>query len=521
MLQTRLVADEANTASGIRVSHDLLIVAATALIAVLGYFFTEKIPIANGLGWDGKIYGELAKGALFQTDENPLDRYTIRRVLPSAMVCCGLKLCRLSLNDENVIHGFGLLNILCVTSVGWCWVRIAKLMAIGSRGKWLGFCALILNFAVVKHTSYYPVLTDMPAFAIGCGMLYLYMLRRFWSLLILTIIGAFVWPTMMFQGTLLLLFPRESRSAEETIRPTSSQSSPFGLNFWFAGLATYYLLFAIYWSVGHANLPICGYIDPAKQLLPLSMGIVAVYIFFVLYRMIDVVRCAEAIRTLLTRDCPRLIAVCLMIAAVKFAYSYLAPLSGHNDGKLYLLRLFIKAVYKPGIFLVGHAVYFGPIVPLIVLLWTSVSREIQKTGVGISLAVTLALLLSLDGESRHLDHAFPLVVPFAIRVIERLNWDLRRTLSFVTLSAFASKFWWTINQPDFETGFSLLEFPLQSYAMNYGVFMNTQTYLIQGLFAIAITGLLATFVSGSGLIQGRRSHQKIEPSRDQMTPIAA
>ncbi len=521
MLQPRLVVEEANAAPGIRLPHDLLIVAATALIAVVGYFCAEKIPIANGLGWDGQVYGELAKGALFQTDEIPLDLYTIRRVLPSAIVYCGLKLCGLSMSDENVIHGFGLLNILCITSVGACWVRIATLMSIGSRGKWLGFCALILNFAVVKHTSYYPVLTDIPAFAIGCWMLYLYMLRRFWSLLVLTVIGAFVWPTMMFQGTLLLLFPRESLSAEEPIRPTASQRHPFGWNFWVAGLSTYYVLLAIHWSVGHANLPICGYIDPAKQLLPLSLVIVAVYIFFVLYRMIDVVRCAESIRTLLTRDWPRLIAVCLMIVAVKFAYSYLAPLPGHNDGRLYLLRLFIKAVYKPGIFLVGHAVYFGPIVPLIVLLWTSVSREIQKAGVGISLAVTLALLLSLDGESRHLDHAFPLIVPFAIRVIERLNWDLRRTLSFVALSAFASKFWWTINQPDFETSLSLLEFPLQGYAMNYGVFMNTQTYLIQGLFALAITGVLATFVSGSGLIQRRWSRQKIEPARDQTKPIAA
>jgi hypothetical protein len=91
----------------------------------------------------------------------------------------------------------------------------------------------------------------------------------------------------------------------------------------------------------------------------------------------------------------------------------------------------------------------------------------------------------------------------------------------VALSAFASKFWWTINQPDFENSLSLLEFPLQGYAMNYGVFMNTQTYLIQGLFALAITGVLATFVSGSGLIQGRWSRQKIEPARDQTKPIAA
>lgn len=521
MLQSRRVADDANEASDRHVAHDLLIVAAAALIAVVGYLCAEKIPIANGLGWDGKIYGDLAKGALFQTDESPLDRYTIRRVLPSAIVCSGLKLCGLTLSDENVIHGFGLLNILCVTSVAWCWVRIAALMAIGPRGRWLGFCALILNFAVVKHTSYYPVLTDIPAFAIGGWMLYLYLLRRFWSLLILTIIGAFVWPTMLIQGTLLLLFPRESLPAEAMNRQRVSQPGRYGINYWFAGLATYYLLFAIYWSVGHANLPICGCIDPAKQLLPLSMSIVAVYIFFVLYRMVDVVRCAEAIRTLFTRDWSRLVAVCLMIAAVNFAYAYFAPLPGHHNGKLYLLRLFIKAVYKPGIFLVGHAVYFGPIVPLIMLMWTSVSREIQKAGVGISLAITLALLLSLDGESRHLDHAFPLIVPFAIRVIERLNWDRRRTLVFVALSAFASKFWWTINQPNLETSLSLLEFPLQRYAMNYGVFMNTQTYLIQGLIALAITGLLAIFSSGSGLLQSSRSRPKHEPSQDQMTPFAA
>ena len=501
MLQITIPNDNPSTLSNqtitVRISHDLLIVIASFMIAVVGYFFTEKIPIGNGLGWDGQVYGALAKGEFLNPGESPLDRYRIQRILPSIIVFTGLKLFRMALTDQHILASFGLLNIFCITSVGWCWIKTATLMSISSRGKWLGFCALILNFAVAKHTSYYPVLTDIPAYAIGCWMLYFYMSRSYWSLFLITGLGAFVWPLLMFQGSLLLLFPRPVSPTKDSCQSATVRFPRSGLNVCFAGLVTFYLLVAIHWSVGHAHLPICGCITPSTTVFPLSIEIVAVYVFFILMRMIDVAQCVEALVGLLVRDWRRLVALILMIGTIRVIYATWAPLTGNSGAKQYLLFLFIKSVYKPGVFLLGHAVYFGPIIPLVVLLWTRVSREIQQTGIGISLAMTMGLLLSLDGESRHLNHAFPLIVPFAILAIERLKWNMRHTMTFVGFSAFASKFWMTINSPGFESGSNMLEFPMQGYTMNYGVLMNNQTYVIQGTIALAMTLFLFQFIRSS------------------------
>jgi hypothetical protein len=475
----------------ILVSHDFWVVFLTALIALLGVCFAEKIPVNNGLGWDGLVYGKLAQEGLGQFTENPLDAYTVRRVLPSIVVHAGLQLGRFSLSDANVIVGFGLLNIFCLTGIAWYWTKIAGLLGIGSRGKWIGFCALILNFAVVKHTSYYPVLTDVPAYAIGCGMLYCYLKRSEKGLFLLTALGAFVWPLLLLQGALLLAFPRSGvgfDEAPEERQPSHHQSRHS--NYWIAALLTYYALLTINWSIDHANLPIPGYIDPVRSVLPLSFIVVAVYLFFGLLRLVDLHQMVAETRILVVRDWRRLLTIVALLATVQIVYSLMATIPGQSNGLLYLLRLAIKSVYRPGIFLVGHAVYFGPIVLMIMLLWSEIAETVKRVGFGLSVVVLLSLGQGLDGESRHLIHAFPLIVPFAVLAIERLNWSRGRCLVFALLSAFASKFWFVINSANMETQTNLLEFPLQAYAMNYGVFMNTQTYLIQGFVTAASAALL-------------------------------
>ena len=129
----------------LRVKHDHVIVCSAFFAVLLSFYFGERISIGNGLGWDGQFYGALAKNWSNEIAAKPLDQYTIRRVLPSAVIHVFLRLGRFPLSDENVIRGFGLLNILCVTGAAWYWVRIASHLAIGPRGKWLGFCALFLK----------------------------------------------------------------------------------------------------------------------------------------------------------------------------------------------------------------------------------------------------------------------------------------------------------------------------------------------------------------------------------------
>ena len=202
-----------------------VIVGATALIVLLGLLIGEKIPINNGLGWDGLIYGTIAKEWPFDLVDFPLDQYALRRILPSFVVHYSLRIAGVSLNDTHVIYGFGLLNVCCLTCVAWLWVRIAQVIEIGRRGRWLGFCGFILNFAVLKHTSYYPVLTDIPAYAIGCAMLLSYLQRSAVGLCLLTAAGAFVWAPLLPQGLILLLFPRGQADENGSSKSETGQQS--------------------------------------------------------------------------------------------------------------------------------------------------------------------------------------------------------------------------------------------------------------------------------------------------------
>jgi hypothetical protein len=465
--------------------HDRCILGATALIALAGLLIGEKIPINDGLGWDGLIYGTIAKGGPFNLGDFLLDQYALRRILPSLVVHYSLRAAGISLNDTHVVYGFGLLNVACLSCIAWLWVRIARLLGIGVRGRWLGFCGLILNFAVLKNTTYYPVLTDIPAYAIGCGMLLAYLRGSVAGLCLLTAAGAFVWAPLLPQGLVLLLFPREQADDIGACKCEAGQRTDLR-NYLIAGFATYYALLAIGWSLSHANLPVYGFIDPLKSALPLSLAVVAAYLFFAILRLVDFRQAVRAIETLFLRDWRRLLIVAGGVVVLRFAYGYLAPDQGRLSGQLYLLILGVKSVNKPGVFLVGHAVYFGPIILMAIILWSGIGDSIRRVGFGLSLAVLLSLVQGLDGESRHLIHAFPLIVPFVVQKVERQNWTRWQYVVFGTISLIASKVWLTINSAGMESNANLLEFPWQRYAMNYGVFMTNATYLIQGAIAVVL-----------------------------------
>jgi len=75
--------------------------------------------------------------------------------------------------------------IILLTLLAYVWCLIARELDIGMRGKWLGFVALFVNFAVLKQAGYYPVLTDVPAYALGALTLLFYLKRSTIGLAIL------------------------------------------------------------------------------------------------------------------------------------------------------------------------------------------------------------------------------------------------------------------------------------------------------------------------------------------------
>src|SRR5262249_45416437 len=147
---------------------------------------------------------------------------------------------------------------------------------------------LFVNFAVLKWVPYYPVLTDVYALTLGLLMLYCYLADRALALGVLTALGAFTWPPLIYQGSLLLLFPRD-HGTEKALSPPR-----LGLNTLLAGAAALlvfgFLLCLLLTgdSVWRSILVdamrrfVAGVVQPLSLLAVVSAGWVAAYLFFAL-----------------------------------------------------------------------------------------------------------------------------------------------------------------------------------------------------------------------------------------------
>jgi hypothetical protein len=479
-----LVAQLRTRGRSLAVSNRLL-VATAFLMAFLGYHCSEKIQVMGGYGWDGSIYGALAEDFYTQVFTRGLSDYRVQRILPSAVVHYSLRLLRLPRTQANVIAAFGLLNVALVTLAAGCWCRLADHEKISSRGKWLGFVGLFVNFALWKWTAYYPVLTDMWAFVIGLLMLYCYLTDRLWRLGALTFLGAFIWPTLLYHGLLLVMFPRR-RDADAVGGP-----APWCLNQCLAG-AVAVTVCVLLFRLLRSYQPWMAGANTLLDYQPLSLGTLAalacvgLFLFFgmaALWNHSSLFRPLYWLKSL--RPLPLLVGIAILVGSKALA----AALAGFPDPvRTYnvLVQTGWLAVKKPFLFGIAHVVYFGPIVLLALLRWRAVCCGLHGCGLGLTLCVSATLLLGLHCESRFVLPCFPIVVFGVVKAMEDVRWRALHYGVFVVLALFFSKCWLQIGGlPDSSHPG---EFPAQLFFMNLGPWMSGQMFLIQGA-AVGLAGI--------------------------------
>jgi hypothetical protein len=136
------------------------------------------------------------------------------------------------------------------------------------------------------------------------------------------------------------------------------------------------------------------------------------------------------------------------------------------------------AVTKPGVFLVTHVAYYGPFFLLAIFLWRPVCRLIHQQGVGLTFAVLLAFLLSLNSQSRYWINVFVMVIPFIVKATDDLNWRPAQYGLVVGLCLLFSKFWLPMNGGPYTD--RQFEFPDQLMFMTHGPWISHSMYAVQG-----------------------------------------
>ena len=188
------------------------------IIATLGIssiFWGEKIPINGGFGWDGQIYGTVAQ----QMDVHALDTYYFHRILPSTIVHYALILLRQPLDNHTIILAFSLLNLAMLLLSCVLYRFIAKELLLGNAGFWFGFAAIFVNYPCAKVFWYYPVQTDTTALALSLALLLFYLKKQPFLVFSVALLGAFTFPTLIYAGTFLLVFPPQAIAERETAMP--------------------------------------------------------------------------------------------------------------------------------------------------------------------------------------------------------------------------------------------------------------------------------------------------------------
>jgi len=460
------------------------------VLSVVLTLYSESIQVNDGLGFDGVFYAGIAKN-FGDFPRLNIGREYVGRVLPSAIVYYSLRITNLPLTDRNIIFGFDFYKILMLSICALVWGLIADKLEIGKKGKWLGFIGLFINHNVLKCYFYYPISTDVTAFLFTFLMLYFYLAEQPVPILIVAMLGAFTWPTLLYQGMLLYVFPRQEIHFEKS--NFLQRNMP-------AVVAVAVYLFAAAYLTDSFNKFLKGTMLAA---VPLSAGIVCIY-YFVCSHLIFGDRYFSSSRKLLrATDLKRVISALVLCAITLFSLSLLSSYNLPSSRSDSLVRFFFKSVVlqslrRPAEFYIAHVIWFGPILLLTFRFFDRVVGGIRRQGWGIVLVFIMYICMSVKPTSRQSMPFFPFVVIFTVFVLNTRNLSYRFLCVFALFEIVMSKVWLLIN-----TNFPVILFNVA------GGFFSNSFYFIYGaivvllqIFTYVYFHLDRSFVSESKKVPG-------------------
>ena len=519
---------KAESSSMARKRTNLWMMLVVLIIGVVSIRWAEKLPVGDGFGWDGVLYATWAKDFHKSVFVDRLSDYYVQRLAPSAIVHYGARALlwpfysseqshSILTQNKNVMLSLGVYNLILLLLAVYTWGLIADNLNLTDKGKWFGFCALFVNYAIAKSNFYQPVLTDTTAFTLGMLMFYFFLTRKSIGLLAVMIIGCFTWPSIPFMAALLLIFPRPDDGMPEARFISPAVLKRFSLFVSGVACGVVALAFAyLLWQDLPRQWDKVSMVRIDFTLLYSSIALVLVYLFFgfraafIDNRLFDL----RYIRTGIRWKWAAVAALVLFLWRLVVHQIATATPSSWNSGEL-AKYIFVSSLTEPLIFVVAHAVYYGPAILLLLIFWRPFCESAGQYGIGFRLFVILNLCLSICPQSRY---QIPYVSAFAIVLVTMLDrsvlhrWNLTW---WILLSIFYSKMWYTFNtapmNPD-GTMAVFQTFPLQHFFGNSGPWMSKTMYLIQGGVVLA-TAIMLYF-----LVARKPAHPTIFPQRQNATP---
>jgi hypothetical protein len=467
------------------------------LFSMLG----EKVAYNDGAGWDGLLYREATYNFSNMILNHQYDAYRIQRILPFAVINIIYNIFHIEKSNLSLLWGMQILNFIILAVGCYYFYQISKKLKFSISAIIVGFSVLFFNYPTLKLIGYYPFLTDLYALVFALMQFYYFVTNKTIKLVIVSILGAFIWPILLLCGLILAFLPNE----EIELSLPEKKSDKVFLNLLkiivTLSIPVLFLLLYVYVVIiRRRDMQTLYCISLNWYFIIAALITTPIYVWFLL-KPINITF-SSAIRNFFRSiKIAKIIPFFIIYLSVKIVQHYLSD--GTSSVSMFfmvIIRIIIPSAQAPFAFLICNFMYYGFIVILMCFYWKLTIKQYAKYGYSYFIIIILGLIMSLNTESRHMLSFVPfLIFPF----IELINnkFSVKFSIVFSVSSLILSRFWFKINVDGIEEAFvspppihslySIYEsFPAQRYFMAIGPWMAYSIYLLfLGIFIFSVISI--------------------------------
>lgn len=477
--------------------HGWLMAGGLVAVVLFGILVGEHIPIRGGRGWDGDIYIAVASDLSSGWERISRDPYRFQRILPCLVVYLGVALSGQTGQDAAALLGFTLLNLVLMLGALWLWLRLAAHWRLSWPARWLGFIGLFVNVPCLKISTYYPGLTDIAALALGMLLVTTLATGARRGLVGAGILGWFTWPASRLMAAFLVLFPhrpepQEAPSPDPPISPAArwlAGCSALGVVAWMAHL---------FYGQGIRTAGWGPIVPAVESLYPVSLAVTGLYVYLVVANFTPDPS-PSGVRALWTRLEWRwvLLAVAFLVVPRWLVAALTSGVESVTFAKFVPYTFFLSTT-RPGIFLVAHVIYFGPVLLLVPLVWSRLRAQLLLWGPGAQLYLIVGLMVAACPDSRQSMLLLPMLVVPTVKALDeqrRISWRLVAGMG--SLALVMSRFWLPFNQPTSAPPVDPLHagWDIGRYYETQGSYMTEPYYVAGAVFCLLLGALLHHWLS--------------------------
>jgi hypothetical protein len=258
-----------------------------------------------------------------------------------------------------------------------------------------------------------------------------------------------------------------------------------------------------------------------RELLLHLLSIVALLIYFLAFLVKNPIQWKNSFHLFRSKLKAGKMQVFWLILAAFFLVIFL--LSGSNANIFFLdvaENYFTEILRFPLDFLVGHTLYFGFLVPLAMVFFPRMMKEMANLGMGFAMACTFMFVFILHPEPQFLLPFYPFLVLLILKAVKRYRILNKDILVIGGVNLLLSATWLPLNVSGMEEALEgetlslLSQFPAQRYWMHFGHLMSWEVFI-----GAAMVFALLVWLAWSGKIRYKREAKMGQDSVDSQTDI--